>query len=304
MGVTGDALVVTSGGANVRTLSAPKPAGNGVVVGVSASANPAAPRGRIYARVCVTTLPPSGVAPSAAQLEAALLAVLWSGYVTPGCPTSFPAYPLPPGATLVADFVEGSNGAATDVLRFALDIRPDYARPSHPFYEAPNDGRGEIYAIVIPAPAEGTDIGSPTAGLVPAFVRWSLLGFGSGFGTSAVAGNRLLFVSVKNAGGVEVAGGCANMMQGPSLGGTDPIGGNAIVYRFSAGAGCISQPTSGSEAMVPQQPWTVNGIMPSGQFPTGYQVEWITRNFDNTPITGDNWTQSRLYVEEFASFIP
>jgi hypothetical protein len=240
------------------------------------------PRGRVYLQVVVIS-PSSGIP-----------IPLWSGYVRAGeGAPSFPCFRTVQGDQIQATFTFGSNTTnATDVFQVSVDyVNSKDELPPAPwiFTEDPFSGPGEIYGVVIPAPAQGHD---PALTQIPKFTRWGFKGFGSQLTTSATVNNRQVNFAIVDSGDVEVEGSALNYMIGPSI--------NALIRCTPNGTDQYTE--SGTELT----PTTVHGGIPKGPYPYGINgihfsaFEVNTRRLDTNGSTGDVWTQSRLEVEEWA----
>lgn len=296
--MSSDSAAVTSSGANARTLGVAKalPSSGFLISTVPVSA-PEVPRGRIYARLVLTSYVPGTTPASAAELATKTIAVLWSGYVTPGAISSLPVYPLDRGMSVVVDITEGSNGASTDVVTFAFDLRSK-ASGATPwiFSEAPGSGPGEHINFIVNVAGTGKDPGG-TGGqhvVIAANTRLRFTGASGNIATSATAGNRLVSISIQSAGGVELAGGQIDV--------TIPASSNGF-NRFAGAKANIQTPRSGDSGQ-PAGNWTNQGTIPEGPWPAGYFWIWNTRNLDTNVSTGDVWSGVRMAGEEWACPIP
>lgn len=233
------------------------------------------PHGRVYARVVIV----AGAAAATAGVGN-ILAVVWAGYVVTGAPSSFPEYALADGLSLAIIIDEGTNGAATDRFVAVATVAETTGGAPFIFYEPPFAGAGERFTITIGAPAGNADPANVT---IPALVRERLLGFGSSLVTDATVGSRQISHSVQNAGGVECQGGGCAVNVAPST--------TIFVRTLDVGTG----PTS-AEGTTSATTETVNGNTPYGPHPAGFISEIVTRHKG----AADSWTQSRLYVEEWA----
>lgn len=318
MSITPFALV--SLGGNARTISAAKGLPiSGFIHSVQPVVNPQGPHGRSYVRAVVTTYSDGQTPASEAELSSKTVAVLWAGYVCVGCPPSLPAYALTNGLSLVLDWTEGSNGAATDELTVFIDSRSE--SPTHApmvWFEAPGQGPGELTTITQPGGGKTGGVGEPNSGasggvnhkLLPAGVRWRFLGVGASLATSAVAGNREPNIDIQSVGGAEFTGGGSDSCIPPST---------TVNLRLIGGSAGPKTPQS-TEANTYNGAtgWAVRGTVSPGPFPgqtpnfnalgavagTGFFWIWRTWNIDLTATTGDVYTGVRFGVEEWACPTP
>lgn len=227
------------------------------------------PRGRIYAVIEI------------ANSDGDVLMVPWSAYATSsGAPTCAPRVKVFSGWKARVVATQTGRGSAT-TLHAHLFIEPeggDVGGGSF-FYEAPGEGEGELVIIQQNAPAAGSltpgrvTVGAKTWQRVKG-AKFGIEG-GGGYTASAVAGNRLVALSVDD-------------------------GANAYIEAPSGGAITASQNPSVSFSIGIERQYQSNtfltGTLPDWKLAPGHRWAFIVLNRD----AGDQWQAGFVTVEEWA----
>ena len=209
--------------------------------------------------------------------------LLWGGYVDGGAQASICNLECYKPQQLSATVFSDSSPIAGDLIQIWATISPG----THPrggssiHYQPPFTGEGDKLTIQLGDPAAGAVY--PTQ-VVPAQVKWRVRGMFGQLVTSAVAANRYLAISYRDAAGFDYAFHASGAIQAASIttnwSAVVGVGPN-YTNDFALPAAVIRRP------VIPLQ---------DEKLRTGFQITFPTNAID----VGDNWGPGSMGVEEWA----